>query len=256
MVDEKLAKGLARRFLHDLGNRLPGAIDDLDALIEKAPRNLKGMRRRIDRLERRHHPVVGPILCTREAGAVRAIVPYWRLAGLAVVGGDYKQSGSLTSAGAIVEVSRGGVETRSIDGPVMVHQHALGRLIERDTALPPYDLAAWLQHLTPALMIAIGLSKHAIADHDQRAVALPTRGGLFVGFLLKVGGWCVSCHSFLGFHELGEPEQRLHADLLAACEADDIAAVMAIHDAHRPLWLGERPMLLRAAKKMRINDVA
>jgi hypothetical protein len=249
MTDEKLARGLGKRFLNELGTRLPAATEDLDELIERAPRNIKGMKRRIARLERRHRPLIGPILCKREAGTTRTIVPCWRISGLAVVGGDYEESGSLISSAAIVEVDRTGVGVRHVDGPVVIHRHALRRLIERDLTLPPYSFESWLAHLNPALTIAIGLAKLAEPDRNQQPIALPTRGGLFIAFLLRVErGWCASCHSFVGQHELGEPEQHLHADLLAACP-DDFDMAMALHDAHGPLWTGERPMLLRATNQ-------
>ena len=88
-----------------------------------------------------------------------------------------------------------------------------------------------------------------LTTYLHRPVALPTLGGLFVGFIISAGDesgdsyFQIAVRSFYGQHELDEDLQKLHTRLVDDCEKP-----IAAHENYGwdRLWQGQRSSLLEA----------
>ena len=227
----------------------------IDRLYDNYSRNHKGQARAIMRLSKKHKTIIAST--HRDKGITEVI--YWSNASYIVENTKYMDEDSLVTFIASLESTRKGKElTKNIIGPVNLCTHAIRRWIERDLTLPEYDLWQWVNLLTPIIIPAFVLNRAAcdskdLATYLHRPVALPTLGGLFVGFIVdadierEVGGrasqFQIAVRSFYGQHELDEDLQKLHTRLLDDCE-NPIAA----HENYGwdRLWQGQRSSLLEA----------
>ena len=258
-MDEKLAKGLTKRFLNELLPPMEALYRDIDNLCASPPSNQKNQRRTLQRLEKKHSPLLTIGSVHRSGGQRSLVFPYWMCIDIAASGADYVEKHVLSTEIMRLCVARKGVDMEVIAGPLILTRHALQRMAERDLRLPTYSWKAWLRHLQPAFQTALLITYSADPSWAHRPIALPTRGGLFVAFLVgqtrETTGrhtLIASCHSFYGQHELNVPQQKLHADFLVAKDEGDM---IAIHEAYGwdKLWAGTRPKLLRVAEEARLT---
>ena len=257
MIDERLAKGYARQMLRDIKPPAKATGKAIDRLYDNYSRNRKGQARAIKRLSKKHEAVISSTTPRGDRGTAKII--YWSDASYTVESSDYQDKDSLDLVMVTFESTRNGKTFNNIMGPVSLCTHAIRRWIERDLALPKYDLWQWLSHLRPIIIPAFLLNRVAHDNQDlsylYRPVALPTFGGLFVGFIVTKGqdledGGCVryfhiALRSFYGQLELDEDLQRFHAKLL-----DDGEETIAAHEEYGwdRLWQGQESALLEAMR--------
>ena len=183
MIDERLAKGFARQMLRDIKPPAQATDKAIDRLYDNYSRNHKGQARAIMRLSKKHKTIIAST--HRDKGITEVI--YWSNASYIVENTKYMDEDSLVTFMAILKSTRNEKNlAKNIIGPVNLCTHAIRRWIERDLTLPEYDLWRWVNHLTPIIIPAFVLIRAARDNQDylHRPVALPTLGGLFVGFIV------------------------------------------------------------------------
>jgi len=256
MIDERLAKGYARQMLREIRPLATATGKAIDKLYDNYSYNRKGQTRAIMRLSKKHKVIA---FSTREDNDGTTNIIYWSNSFHTVENTEYREDDSLVTLSAVLESTRNGKTFNgNIMGPFSLCTHAIRRWIERDLTLPEYDLGQWLSHLKPIIISAIMLTRAAYDSKDlttylHRPVALPTLGGLFVGFMVGAGQdredggrtlqLQIAVRSFYGQHELDEDLQQLHARLL-----DDYEKPIAAHEDYGwdRLWQGQKSALLDA----------
>ena len=256
MIDERLARGYARQMLRDIKPLATATNKAIDKLYENYSRNRKGQARAIMRLSKKHKTTISSIIPQWHGNSSTANIIYWYCMSGGVENTDYVDKDSLVLLVANFESTRNKRTLNNTMGPVGLCTHAIRRWIERDLTLPEYDLGQWLSHLKPIIIPAFVLIREAYDSKDlttylHRPVALPTLGGLFVGFIISAGDesgdsyFQIAVRSFYGQHELDEDLQKLHTRLL-----NDYEETVVAHEAYGwdRLWQGQKPSLLEALK--------
>jgi len=255
MIDERLARGYARQMLRDIKPPATATGKAIDKLYENYSHNRKGQARALRRLSKKHKVIA----LTSHNDKGTANITHWSNSFHIVENTEYKEDDSLVTLSAVLESTRNGKTFNSnIIGPFTLCTHAIRRWIERDLTLPEYELGQWLSHLKPIIIPAFSLIRAAYDSKDlttylHRPVALPTTGGLFVGFIVGAGQnredggrdlyLQIAVRSFYGQLELDEDLQKLHNRLL-----DDYENPIAAHENYGwdRLWQGQRSALLEA----------
>lgn len=247
-MDEKLARGYARRLVNEV--RRPSAeFYKKVTTYCRASKSIseKGSYRQFRKLTKENNPVVSIALMKRMKGKVTTHIVMWGCGETETEG--YFEDNSLMTATLIHKVTRQGAEFKTFGGPLSISIHALARMIERDQTLPDYNLKMWLDHLTEATNVALVFTQAVPEDFQSIAsLALPTKGGLFVSFLVPVNfygnfSYEISARTFLGQHEMNEEEQLLHHKLLNTHDPEEFAGAHEEYGVEK-LWRGKRPALI------------
>ena len=97
MMDEKLARGMTKRFLNELAPSMSAVVVDIDRLFSSPPRNSKNQARVLRRLEAKHAPMLGSVVVGRHGGTLKTAISRWTLSTLMVPGSPLRRGGTMSA---------------------------------------------------------------------------------------------------------------------------------------------------------------